>query len=50
MNKYRVNISFSYEVDAEDEGDAQDQALDCADWGDADFDIEEIEEDIDESR
>lgn len=45
MNKYNVNISFSYEVDAESEGEAQDQALDCADWGDADFDIEVIEED-----
>jgi len=50
MNKYNVNISFSYEVEAEDEYHAQDLAVDCVDFGDADFEVEEIEEDSDESR
>ena len=44
MNKYNVNISFEYEDDADSDDEAQDQALDCADWGDADIDIQVIEE------
>ena len=40
--KYRVKISFDEMIiEAEDEGDAQSQAVELADFGNADIDVEE---------
>jgi hypothetical protein len=42
MKKYRVKITFNEMIiEAEDEGDAQAQAVDLADFGNADIDVEE---------
>ena len=41
MKKYRVNISFNEMIiEAEDEEDAQSQAVDLADFGNADINVE----------
>ena len=43
MKKYRVKITFDEMIiEAEDERDAQAQAVDLADFGNANIDIEEI--------
>jgi len=42
MKKYKVTISFDeMTVDAEDESDAQSQAVDLVDFGNANIDVEE---------
>lgn len=54
MKKYRVGIEISgyveYCVEAEDENEAQDIAIDRIDWGDVEFSCEECEEIKDNSR
>ena len=45
MKKYRVKITFDEMIiEAEDEEDAQAQAVDLADFGNADIDVEEDKE------
>ena len=44
MNKYIVNMSISVLAEGEDEDDAKDEAVANMDWGNMDFDIEEIPE------
>ena len=42
MRIFRVNISYSVTLDAEDEDDAKRQAVDCYEFGSADYEVIEI--------
>ena len=42
LKKYDVNITFLTTVQAEDENDAEDQAISLFDWGNVNIKIEEI--------
>ena len=45
MPKYNVMVSYETMVDAEDENDAEHQAVDCFDFGSCNYDTEEVNED-----
>jgi hypothetical protein len=42
LKKYDVNITFLTTVQAEDENEAEDQAISLFDWGNVNIKIEEI--------
>ena len=42
LKKYNVNITYKTTVQAEDENDAEDQAINLFDWGYVDMKIEEV--------
>ena len=47
MKRYTVTIpEMEFEVEAEDENDAEYQAIGLFDWGNVDMDVEEINENI----
>jgi len=46
MNKYKVTFTIEVNTEASDESEAMNIALDCADWGNADVDVEELDEDV----
>lgn len=45
MNKYKVTLTIEVNTEASDEYEARNIALDCADWGNVDIEIEELNED-----
>ena len=44
MTRYLVTVSATIEVEADDETEAEITAAECFDFGSADFDVEEIED------
>ncbi len=42
LKKYDINITFLTTVQAEDENEAEDQAISLFDWGNVNIKIEEI--------
>ena len=42
LKKYNVNIIYKTTVQAADENDAEDQAINLFDWGNVDMKIEEV--------
>lgn len=46
MNKYKVTLTIEVTTEASDDNEAKDIALDCADWGNADIEVEELDEDV----
>ena len=46
MPRYLVRIESEIEVEADDETDAEITAAQCFDFGSANFDVEEIDDDV----